>query len=196
MWKLDTVKVSDTERRAAVAVTKDRIADVFAKHVERFGYRKTTLDEVARELHISKKTLYVHFEGKREIYAYLVERIAVQARRDMAAAVAALPTNAEKLMALVDMVLRQSRAHILETSAADWQQEYAVAADAFTSAYGSLMRELVEAGMGAGEFAVRDAELTERMLKAMILEYALMVREDPTYDRDAELKAGIGRYLG
>jgi AcrR family transcriptional regulator len=179
-----------------MAVTKDRIADVFAKHVERFGYRKTTLDEVARELGISKKTLYVHFDGKREIYAYLVERFAKEARREMAAAVSGLPTNAEKVKALLTMVLQQSRAHIAETSAGDWEQEYAVAADAFKAAYGSLLLELVGAGMAAGEFAVRDAELAVRMTTAMILEYVLMVRADPAYDRDEELTAGIGRYLG
>lgn len=92
-----------------MSVTKQAIAETFARHVERFGYAKTTLDEVARELGISKKTLYVHFDGKSAIYAYLVERIAKQARREMAAAVAGLGTNAEKVTALVTLVLRQAR---------------------------------------------------------------------------------------
>ena len=118
MWKLDTERVSDTSEGGAAGWRSRRttIADVFEKHVQRFGYRKTTLDEVARELGISKKTLYVHFDGKSAIYAYLVERIAKQARREMAAAIAALPTNAEKVMALLALVLRQSRGHIAETA--------------------------------------------------------------------------------
>jgi AcrR family transcriptional regulator len=179
-----------------VAVTKERIADVFAKHVERFGYRKTTLDEVAHELGISKKTLYVHFEGKAEIYAYLVERMARQSRREMAAAIAQLPTNGEKVMALMRLALRMSRAHILETAEADWRQEYEVAADAFTAAVGSLGEELIAAGMAGSEFAVTDAAFAQRMISAMVLEYVLMVREDPALDRDEELLAGIARYLG
>jgi AcrR family transcriptional regulator len=179
-----------------VAVTKDAIADVFAKHVERFGYRKTTLDEVAHDLGISKKTLYVHFEGKSEIYAYLVERMARQSRREMAAAIAPLPTNAEKVMALMRLALQMSRAHILETAEADWRQEYEVAADAFTSAVGSLGMEIVEDGIAAGEFAVTDAAFAQRMLNAMVLEYTMMVREDPALDRDEELLEGIRRYLG
>lgn len=179
-----------------MAVTKDRIAEVFAKHVERFGYRKTTLDEVARELGVSKKTLYVHFDGKREIYSYLVARMAAGSRREMARAVAGLPTNAEKVTALVTMTLQMGRAHIAETAEANWFQEYEVAADAYREATGSLMREFVQSGIDNGEFAVRDAALTERMVSAMIIEYVLMVRADPTLDGDAELTAGIRRYLG
>lgn len=41
-----------------------------------------------------------------------------------------------------------------------------------------------------------DPLLAERMLTAMLLEYVRMVREDPLLDRDAELTAAIGRYLG
>lgn len=179
-----------------MSVTKDGIADVFAKHVERYGYRKTTLDEVAHDLGISKKTLYVHFEGKREIYAYIVERLASRNRLELAAAVAALPTNTEKVMAIVRMTLRQARAHIVETAEADWRQEYEVAADAFTQATGSLLAQLVGEGVGAGEFVVGDAAFSVRMVTAMVLEYVLMMREDPQLDRDAELIDGIRRYLG
>ena len=31
---------------------KDEIARVFERHLSRYGYAKTTLDEVAREMHI------------------------------------------------------------------------------------------------------------------------------------------------
>jgi AcrR family transcriptional regulator len=179
-----------------MAVTKDMIADVVEKHVARFGYSKTAVDEVAAELGISKKTLYVHFDSKRDMYRYVVERTARSSRSQMAAAVAGFGTNREKVSALVAMVLKMARAHILETDEADWRGEYEVAADAFTEATGSLIEELVERGIADGEFAVRDAGLARRMLAAMILEYTLMVREDPEMERDEELGAGIVRYLG
>ena len=61
--------------------TQQQIAEVFGRRVEAVGYASTSLDEVARALHISKKTIYVHFGGKREHVRYIVERQAAQRRR-------------------------------------------------------------------------------------------------------------------
>jgi AcrR family transcriptional regulator len=179
-----------------MAVTKDQIADVVGKHVARFGYQKTTVDDIAAELGISKKTLYRHFDSKQDMYGYLVQRLARQNRLEMAGTLADLPTYRKKVRALVAMVLTMARAHILETSEEDWRGEYEVAADAYREATGSLLQDLIEHGIAEGEFAVRNAGLARRMLSAMFVEYTLMVREDPSYDLDEELQAGIARYLG
>ena len=80
---------------------KEQIAETFERFVGRLGYAKTTLDEVARELHISKKTIYVHFDGKREIYAYIVERQATAEQRRLRAMVAELPTHRARAEALL-----------------------------------------------------------------------------------------------
>lgn len=46
---------------------KNKILDVVARLTEQYGLKKFTIDEVAAELHISKKTLYQYFRGKDEI---------------------------------------------------------------------------------------------------------------------------------
>ena len=175
---------------------KEQIAETFERHVTRFGYGKTTLDDVARELHISKKTIYVHFDGKREIYEYVVQRRADQERRRMRALVAQLPTNRERVETLMRFVISSARAHIAETTEAEWLQEYEIAADAFKKAHGDLLRELVEAGMGAGEFPNGDSGLVEKMVAAMVVEYLIMVNAQPEYDRDDELMERILRFVG
>lgn len=179
-----------------MSVTKERIAEVFGRHVERFGYAKTTLDEVARELHISKKTIYVHFDGKREIYAHIVEGVAAGERARMKAAVADRPTYAAKVGMLMRFVIGSAKAHIAETSESEWLEEYGVAADAFRKAHGDLMRELVQAGMDAGEFRGGDAGLVEKMVAAMIVEYLMLVNADPAFDRDEELVERTLRFIG
>ena len=179
-----------------MSATKDDIAAVFERHAERFGYSKTTLDEVATELHISKKTIYAHFDGKADIYGYIVARMADRERRRMAAEVAELPTYRAKVETLVRYILGMSRAHIVETDEAEWMQEYEIAADAFRTANGDLLRELVAKGMEAGEFPKGDPRLVERMLAAMIVEYVLMVRAEPGFDRDGELVERISRFVG
>ena len=176
--------------------TKQEIADVFEKHVGRFGYTKTSLDEVAAAMHISKKTIYVHFAGKRELYGYIVERQANAQKLGLKESVAALPSNRSKVEALVKFVISQARAHINETTEDEWMQEYEIAADAFRQANGELIREFVSEGMAVDEFPSGDADLVEKMLAAMILEYVVIVNSDPSFDRDEELVGRILRFVG
>lgn len=175
--------------------TKQQIAEAFERQLGRVGYDRTTLDDVARELHISKKTIYVHFDGKRDIYAHLVASVAAREKMRLASAVAPLPTYAAKVEAVVTFVLRSARAHIEETGREEWLREYEIAADAFRKANGELLRELIAEGMGVGEFAAGDPVFVERMVAAMVLDYVVMVNEDPSLDRDAELIGRIGKFL-
>ena len=176
--------------------TRQQIAETFERHVNSNGYHRTTLDEVARELKISKKTIYVHFDGKRDIYAHLVARQAQRDKARLAASVAQLPDYAARLESVMRSVVASARAHIMKTSKDEWLREYEIAADAFRKANGDLLRELVQGGMDAGEFEAGDASLVEKMIAAMIVEYLLLVNTDPSYDRDAELLERIGGFIG
>jgi AcrR family transcriptional regulator len=181
---------------AHVSDTKQRIAETFERHVNSHGYQRATLDDVARELRISKKTIYVHFDGKRDIYAHVVARQAREMKLRLAARVAPLATFAARVEAAVRAVLDEGRAHIDKTSQEEWLAEYEIAADAFRAANGELLRELVQGGMDAGEFRPGDAALVEKMVAAMLVEYLVLVNADPSYDRDAELLERIVRFVG
>jgi AcrR family transcriptional regulator len=179
-----------------MGTTQQQIAEVFERRVTEVGYDKANLDDVAREMKISKKTIYVHFGSKREIYAYVVERQAVRDKMRLAASVVTLPTYAARLEAVMRLMLDSARQHIGGTGRDEWLREYEIAADAFRRANGELVRELVQAGMDAGEFTPGDADLVEKMTAAMIVEYLLMVNADPSYDRDADLLERILRFVG
>lgn len=179
-----------------MSATQREIAEVFRRRVEEVGYAKATLDDVARAMKISKKTIYVHFDSKRDIYAYVVERQAAREKMRLAAMLAALPTYAARVEAAMRIILETARQHVEGTERDEWLAEYEVAADAFRQANGDLLRELVQAGMDAGEFAPGDAGLVERLLTAMVIEYLLLVRADPAYDRDEELLERIRRFIG
>ncbi|MBI3815758.1 MAG: TetR/AcrR family transcriptional regulator [Nitrospinae bacterium] len=58
---------------------KDRIIDAAEKRFSRYGFRKVTVDDIASDLGISKKTLYLHFKGKEDIAWAVKERM----RRDI-----------------------------------------------------------------------------------------------------------------
>lgn len=175
--------------------TKRQIADAFAQRIAEVGYDRTNLDDIARELHISKKTIYVHFDGKRDIYAALVAVEAAREKMRLAAAVATLPNYAARVEALLRLVIGSARAHINATGREEWLREYEIAADAFRQANGELLRELIEAGMATGEFAPGDTVFVERAIAAMLLDYLVVVNEDPSVDHDAELIERILKFL-
>ena len=54
---------------------KDAILDATDELLTRFGYRKMTIDDLAREVGIGKGTVYLHFPSKEEIALSHVDRI-------------------------------------------------------------------------------------------------------------------------
>jgi AcrR family transcriptional regulator len=52
---------------------KAAILEAARKLFQRYGYRKTTMDEVARDAGITKPTVYSYFKGKKDILISLVE---------------------------------------------------------------------------------------------------------------------------
>lgn len=176
--------------------TKDQIADAFERHVQRFGFGRASVEDVAAELGISKRTVYQHFRSKKELYGYIVGRIAEAERARLASLVAGKRTYASKMRTFLEVVVGGMRAHIQETRKADWMQEFEVAYDAMAAAYGSIGTELVRAGHEAGEFEFADAVLANRLIGAMVTEYGLVVRDDRDFDADGAVVDAIMRMLG
>jgi len=56
-------------------VTKKRILDKSLEMFQNFGYSKVTMEEIASNIGISKKTLYKHFTNKEHVLRDLVETV-------------------------------------------------------------------------------------------------------------------------
>jgi len=61
------------------------ILEAALKRFKRFGLSKTTMEEIARDLEISKGSLYYYFSDKESIYAAVVERMIADCFIDMSA---------------------------------------------------------------------------------------------------------------
>lgn len=68
-----------------------RILDAAAALLVRFGYRKTTIDDVAREAGVGKGTIYLHWNDKNELFRAAIGRASQQATDDMLQRIAADP---------------------------------------------------------------------------------------------------------
>ena len=63
-------------RTAALQVeTRDAILDAMERLLVRYGYKKTTMDDLAREVGIGKGSIYLHFPSKEEVALCSIDRI-------------------------------------------------------------------------------------------------------------------------
>lgn len=67
----------------------------------RFGFNKTTVDEIAAGAHIAKSTLYHHFTSKEDIFRAVIEREGQTLAKRIKDAVEAAGTPQDKLRAYV-----------------------------------------------------------------------------------------------
>jgi AcrR family transcriptional regulator len=99
--------------------TRDEILRVAAEHFTRYGYRGTSLQEIAAAVGCSKATLLYHFAGKDAILFALVGP-AAQALDDLVAGLEKEPADRVRDAAIegfVDLVLRYRREVALVYSA-------------------------------------------------------------------------------
>jgi AcrR family transcriptional regulator len=78
---LETVKtfwVFTVEKQTKDQSQRNVILDVAFEKFRKHGIRRVTLEEIARELRISKKTIYQHFPDKKAMVSACVERIVTE----------------------------------------------------------------------------------------------------------------------
>ncbi|MFT8363233.1 MAG: TetR/AcrR family transcriptional regulator [Sporolactobacillus sp.] len=80
---------------------KEQILEVAAQLIGKYGLRKFTLDEIARELKISKKTIYQHFESKEAIVRAYFETALIIDQKSVRERLGASRTLAEKVHATI-----------------------------------------------------------------------------------------------
>jgi AcrR family transcriptional regulator len=62
---------------------RDLILDAVDVLLAKFGYKKMTMDDVARQVGIGKGTIYLHFSGKEELVLAHIDRIADRVLRNL-----------------------------------------------------------------------------------------------------------------
>jgi len=84
---------------------QDRILDLAKKRFKRFGYQKTTIDEICREGRISKKTVYRVFRDKQDLFEQLLLRESTVVREEIFRRLGKIPDPVIRLKRLVDVAL-------------------------------------------------------------------------------------------
>ncbi len=82
---------------------EQRIIDSTVKQIKQFGLRRFTMDDIARDLGISKKTLYNHYPSKNELLRAVVEWVEEQERTITDQALAGAVSWLERLDAVLSV---------------------------------------------------------------------------------------------
>ena len=75
---------------------KNEILNAALKVFARYGYKKTTLEDVARELAMTKSNIYFYVAGKRDLYEQAIRNALTLWRDSVAAAIAEKDNAVEK----------------------------------------------------------------------------------------------------
>jgi AcrR family transcriptional regulator len=165
-----------------MSIQKNEIADVFQKYFNQYGMKKTSVDEVAKELRISKKTIYQHFSTKEEAFYFVISRIADQYRASMEAKLVGKATREERLVGLVKLIFAESRPWLKKNKAFEFKYKYEIAQLAFQDSYSALIHKWVEEGMQAGEFPKKPVGMSVRFFRGILAESMGALAEDPNAD--------------
>jgi len=67
-----------------------------------YGYRKTSIEDIARAAQVAKRTVYLHFENKAEVFLAILAYLGDQVRQRCAVAERATGTAVDRLTGLLD----------------------------------------------------------------------------------------------
>jgi AcrR family transcriptional regulator len=170
----------------APAQIRDAILNAAERLLAHYGYRKTTLDDIAREAGIGKGTVYLYFPSKEEVALCTIDRI-VDRLLDRLRALAASETPVtERLRAMLltrvlfrfDSVKDYSRS--LDELLGALRTAYLARRQRYFDAEADVFARVLREGQEAGLFQVADVQATAHTLLLAtnsLLPSGLSVRE-------------------
>ncbi len=183
------------------AEVRAQIVDVARKIFTRYGFRKTTMDEIATASRKGKSSIYYYFPGKEDIFKAVVEKEAgeLQARLDKTIELDASPL--EKLKAYIFFRLHHVRtvenfySALNEDSLSHLEFILEIRRN-FDLEELKLVQGILEEGMQDGSFQLSSSEIGAIAISTMMkgLELPLLLSSDHKTDR-AELLEDLVRVL-
>jgi AcrR family transcriptional regulator len=164
----------------------DRILDAADRLLARFGYRKMTVDDLAREAGIGKGTVYLSFAGKSEVALACIDRMAARLQSRLQAIASGPGSPPDRLRGmLVERVLHRfdyARPHAssLDALLAAVRPQLLERRTRYFRAEAGAIQAVLEEGRAGGRFRMEDPGTVARAFVTAtnaLLPYSLSVRE-------------------
>lgn len=161
--------------------TRDRILKVAVKIFSRYGFQKTTMDEIAKTAHKAKGSVYYYFNSKEDLFRAVVQqeineiksgltRVIIQQRETSAMI---------KEYLLQRMYLMKYAVNYHETLKADFSEKYEFLEDIreeFFRFETDLLKAILDKGVEEKKLDIRDTTAT-----AVVIILAMKAIEIPFY---------------
>ncbi len=166
--------------------TQEVILDATDRLMGRYGFRKMTMEDIAKEAGVSKRTIYVHFAGKEDVGLSSIGRVVQQVQDELAELASSEKTVSERLRAvLIHRVLGrltrvQDYSQSLDELFEAVRPKYLERRKAFFDKEVELINGLLEAGRSEGVFFFEDGPACAKSLLLAtnaFIPYSLSVRE-------------------
>jgi AcrR family transcriptional regulator len=155
---------------AAKTSTRDALLDAVDKLLGVLGYRKLTVEDVAQEARLSRRTFYLHFTGKEEATLAVLDRDIdrlVKGLRRLAQEPTAVRERLEAMLRFRVRFLHEKARRRMETNDEIFGQLrplYMPRRERYLATESAVFAELLEAGRRSGELRFVDAGETATLL--------------------------------
>jgi len=150
--------------------TREAILDAAERLMDRYGYGKMTMNDLAEEVGIGFGTTYLHFAGKADVAVGVVERFQAHVRLVLQGIAGGGGSPAERLreMLMARILLRfdalRSHRHLEEEFRSAIQAGMEVRRAQWIAEETEIVRSLLEEGREAGMFGVEHIPATAETL--------------------------------
>src|SRR3954452_181596 len=149
---------------------RDRILDATERLLGRLGYQKTTMEDIAREAAIGRRTIYLHFATKEDVALATIDRIVERLKRALQQVADSGGPPGDRLRAMLRL-----RVMFRFDSVKDYYQgldeifrslrsSYMARRDRYLAEEAALLVEVLEDGRASRAFVFDDAEATAHLL--------------------------------
>ena len=164
-------------------VMRNTIVDIASEVFAKFGFKKTTVDDIAQALRKGKSSIYYYFKSKEDIFKAVVEKEADSLRAKIDEIMSSDMDTIEKIKAYVETRMLAikvmsnyhtfvndsdvSNLDLIEKLRAKYDTEELV-----------IIKSLLKEGMESGIFKIKDIELSSIALFTAMkgLEYPLFIK--------------------
>lgn len=178
--------------------TKNKILSVAARMFAKFGFQKTTVDEIARTAHKAKGSVYYYFRSKEALFLAVVEQEISVLKSGLTKVIVDSPDAKEMIRnyLLQRMTLMKDALNYHESLKAEFVDEYSFLSEArenFTRFEIDLLKAVLDRGVREDRFQIRDTQAT-----AQVIILAMKAIEIPFYHQHkiAEYEQTIVELLG
>ena len=175
---------------------KEQIVQTFEKHFKHHGFKKTSVDDIAAELQISKKTIYKYFNSKEKIFYFIISRVAKGLSKKTEKKLAGFSTYEEKIVQLINQIFEETRKWLQKgNDAFEFKYKYEISELAFKEAYNEIIRKWIQEGIKNQEFQSVNIELIVRFINGLFSESMKLVSANPELRIEEEVRNAVLKLL-